>query len=91
MTGMVKGPIAAGVRSITFLPSFCRMALLLDVRAGRGRVEHDLDVLVVRQLAQALDALVGRRHVEARGARETVGVRIDADHRAHLEVSSTCA
>ena len=56
-----------------------------DVRASRGRVEHDLDGPVVRQLAQALDALVGRRHVEARGARESVGLRIDADHRAHFE------
>jgi len=29
ITGMVKGPIAAGVRSMTFLPAFCRVALFL--------------------------------------------------------------
>ena len=60
--------------------------VVVDMCAGRGRVEHDPDVLVVGQPAQALDPFMGDWHVEARRALETVRVRIDADHCAHFEV-----
>ena len=61
------------------------------VRLGRGGVEDDLDLVEVGQRHQAVDALGGGRHAEPRGAGEAVGVGVDADHRAHLEVLGWCA
>ncbi len=57
-----------------------------DVRLGRGRVEHHGDIAIMGQAGEAGDALVGHRHAETGRTGEAVRVRVDADHRAHLEM-----
>ena len=62
--------------------------VVLHVRRGGGRVEHNVDVLEHRQACEALHAFVCRRDAEAPRARESVGSRIDADHRLHPQIFS---
>ncbi|MGF6659587.1 hypothetical protein QF000_001231 [Paraburkholderia atlantica] len=60
--------------------------IVLHVRAGRGRVEHEIDVSKHGQTGQTFDAFMRGSNAKPRGARETVGVRIDADHRRDFEM-----
>jgi len=58
---------------------------VLDVGLGRRRVEDDPDVVETVHGDQAGDARGGGLHAEAAGAPQTVGVRVEADHRGDLE------
>ena len=60
--------------------------VVADVRLGGGGVENHADLLVIRHLRQPIDALRGHGHAHAGGARQAVGVGVDADHRRHFEM-----
>ena len=72
-TGIVNGPMAAGVRSITCLPSRCRISLLRMCAPAEVASNTTLDLGLIRHPRQALDALRGHGHAHARGARQAVG------------------
>ncbi|POM13877.1 hypothetical protein CSX04_08416 [Burkholderia cepacia] len=60
--------------------------VVLHMRAGGRRIEHEVDLVEYGQARQPFHAFMRRRHAEPRGAREAVRGRIDADHRRDVEM-----
>jgi hypothetical protein len=54
----------------------------LGVRVSRGRVESDLDLVLLDMWQKTVDALVGRLEAEIARPAETVGSRVDP-HQPH--------
>ena len=55
------------------------------MRPRRRGIEHDADVFIFRQLHKPLDALMRGRHIETCRAGQTIGRRVDPNHRGHIQ------
>ena len=78
--------MAAGVRSMSRLPSGPSLAALASWALAEVASKMMSMSVEVRQGHEAVDAFVGRLDAQPLGAGEAVGVGVDADHGAHLEV-----
>src|SRR5690606_38095167 len=59
--------------------------VVVDVGAGGGGIEDDIDVSEFRHLDQAVHAGGAGGHTHARCTGQAVGGRVDADHHAHFQ------
>ncbi len=60
--------------------------IVLDVGAGAGGVEHEVDVFEHIQAREAFHALVRGGHTHTGGAGQAIRRWVDADHGAHFDV-----